>query len=126
MIAESIAQDTFVSSTQVLVEFYVTALRKKLLHGDEALGLVRLWSGHDTVVASPDLLLRGLELHQEHSLSVWDALVVQAALEARCDVLLSEDLQHLRRFGELTIENPFLAGHAAHEPRRRTYRKQRA
>jgi hypothetical protein len=34
-------------------------------------------------------------------------------------VLLTEDLQHGRRFGELTVENPFLEGHAAHEPRRK-------
>ena len=52
-----------------------------------------------------------------HSLSVWDGLIVQAALEAGCDALLTEDLQHGRRFGNLEIVNPFLA--AAHEPRRR-------
>lgn len=123
LVEEAIAQDAFVVSTQVLVEFYATALRNKLLHADEALGLVRLWSDHDTVVTTSDLLLRGLELHQEHSLSVWDALVVQAAIDSRCDVLLTEDLQHGQRFGELTVENPFREGHAAHEPRRKRYTK---
>lgn len=122
LIEDAIAQDAFVLSMQVLVEFYATALRKKLLHADEALGLVRLWSDHDVVVTTPDLVLRGVELHQEHSISIWDALIVQAAIDARCDVLLSEDLQHGRRFGELTIENPFLEGHAAHEPRRKRKR----
>ena len=119
LIEEAIAQDAFVLSTQVLMDFYATALRKKLLHAEEALGLVRLWSDHDAVVTTSDLLLRGLELHRKHSLSVWDALIVQAALDARCDVLLSEGLQPGRRFGELAIENPFLEGHAAHEPRRK-------
>ena len=123
LIEEAIADDAFVLSAQVLLEFYATALRNKLLHAGEALGLVRLWSDHDTVVTTPDLVLRGLELHQEHSLSVWDALVVQAAIDARCDVLLTEDLQHGRRFGELTVENPFLEGHAAHEPRRKRARR---
>ena len=55
---------------------------------------------------TPDLVTRGLELHQAHSLSVWDGLIVQAALDARCDVLLSEDLQHGRRFGSLEVSNP--------------------
>ena len=125
-IEEAIAQDAFVLSTQVLLEFYATTLRHKLLHPREALGLVRFWSDHDVVVTTPDLVLRGLELHQEHSLSVWDALIVQAAIDARCDVLLSEDLQHGRRFGELTIENPFLEGHAAHEPRRKRHSSSRS
>lgn len=39
-------------------------------------------------------------------LSFWDALIVQAALEGGCRTLLSEDMQHGCRFGELTIENP--------------------
>jgi predicted nucleic acid-binding protein len=123
LVEEAIGQDAFVVSTQVLVEFYATAMRNKLLDADQALGLVRLWSDHDTVVTTSDLLLRALELHQEHSLSVWDALIVQAAIDARCDVLFTEDFQHGRRFGELTIENPFREGHAAHEPGRKRYIK---
>ena len=44
-----------------------------------------------------------------------------AAIDARCDVLLTEDLQDGRRFGELTIENPFQEGLAAHEPGRKRF-----
>jgi hypothetical protein len=51
---------------------------------------------------------------------MWDALVVQAALDARCDVLLTEDLQHGRRFGDLEISNPFVS--SAHETPRAPYR----
>lgn len=119
-IRESIAAEGFVVSTQVLAEFYVTAIRRRLFGPAETLRLVRFWSEHDTVAQTPELLIRGLELHQAHSLSMWDALVVQAAIDARCDVLLTEDLQHGRRFGDLEISNPFLS--AAHEPVRRTYR----
>ena len=101
-------------STQVLVEFYATSVRRRLLGPAQALDLVRFWGGHDTVAHTPDLVTRGLELHQAHSLSIWDGLIVQAALDARCDVLLSEDLQHGRRFGSLEVANPFLPA-AAHE-----------
>lgn len=54
-------------------------------------------------------------LHQAHSLAVWDGFIVQAALEAECDLLLSEDFQHGRRFGGLEVFNPFLNA-SAHEP----------
>ena len=56
-----------------------------------------------------------LELHaatrafaEDHRLSFYDALIIAAALEAGCDTLFTEDMQHGRKFGGLTIVNPFL------------------
>lgn len=121
LIEEAIEDESFVVSTQVLVEFYATSVRRKLLGPAQALDLVRFWGGHDTVAHTPDFVVRGLELHRAHSLAIWDGLVVQAALDARCDVLLSEDLQHGRRFGDLEVANPFLAPAGVHEPRARPY-----
>lgn len=125
LIGEAIGADAFVLGTQVLVEFYAACVRRKLLGPSDALSLVRLWSEHDTVSQTPELIVRGLMLHQAHSISMWDALVVQAALDARCDVLLSEDLQHGRRFGDLEIRNPF-AGSGAHERAAAPYRGRRS
>lgn len=121
LIEEALDDEAFVVSTQVLVEFYATSVRRRLLGPAQALDLVRFWGGHDTVPHTPDLVVRGLELHQAHSLSIWDGLIVQAALDARCDVLLSEDLQHGRHFGGLAVANPFLADTGVHEPRARPY-----
>lgn len=115
LIAQATAEDEFIVSTQVLAEFYSTAIRRKIIGSVQAQDLVRQWSDHHPVPQTIDLVLRGISLQQEHSLNIWDALIVEAALEARCDVLMTEDLQHGRRFGELEIVNPFLAA-AAHEP----------
>lgn len=125
LIEKSIEDESFVVSTQVLVEFYATSVRRRLLGPAQALELVRFWGGHDTVPHTPDLVTRGLELHQAHSLSVWDGLIVQAALDARCDVLFSEDLQHGRRFGDLEVANPFLPA-VAHEGPARPYAPRKA
>ena len=38
----------------------------------------------------------------------FDCLLIASALRADCSFFLSEDLQHERRIGELTILNPFL------------------
>jgi predicted nucleic acid-binding protein len=40
-------------------------------------------------------------------LSWYDSLIVASAMESRCGVLYSEDLQSGQRFGELHIKNPF-------------------
>ncbi len=125
LIEQAITADEFVVSTQVLAEFYATSQRRRLFGPSEALDLLRIWCEHDTVPHTSDLLVRGIALHQAHSISMWDALVVQAAIDARCDLLLTEDLQHGRRFGDLEIQNPFLAS-GAHEQPAAPYRARRS
>ncbi|MBH5403024.1 PIN domain-containing protein [Bradyrhizobium sp. CNPSo 4010] len=49
-----------------------------------------------------------LALARDHGFSYYDALIVAAAIEAGCDTLYSEDLQHGRSIGGLAIVNPFL------------------
>lgn len=49
-----------------------------------------------------------LALARAHGFPFYDALIVASAIEAGCDTLYSEDLQHGRRFGQLAIVNPFL------------------
>jgi predicted nucleic acid-binding protein len=47
-------------------------------------------------------------LARDHGISFYDALIVASAIEAGCDTLFTEDLQHGRRFGGLAVVNPFL------------------
>ena len=54
----------------------------------------------------------GVSIARDHGLSIYDAMIVAAALEAGCDTLFSEDMQHQRAFGALRIVNPFLEGAA--------------
>jgi predicted nucleic acid-binding protein len=123
-IEQAMAEGGFVVSSQVLAEFYWTAVRLKIMGPSQAQALVRLWSEHDAVPQTPDLVLRGITLHQDHSLALWDALIVQAAMDAGCELLLTEDMQHGRRFGDLEIRNPFMAS-GAHEPRAVKYAARR-
>jgi len=48
-------------------------------------------------------------LARDHGLAFYDALIVAAALEAGCGTLYSEDMQHGRAVGGLTIVDPFRA-----------------
>lgn len=49
----------------------------------------------------------GIGLARDHGLSIYDSLIVAAALEAGCDRLLTEDMQDGRAFGVLVVTNPF-------------------
>ena len=100
-----------VASVQVLNEF-VHVARRKLRHDwpqiEFALGLFRV-SLDDIVPVTLNTHTGAVLLAREHSLSFYDALIVAAAIEAGCDTLFSEDMQHGRTIGGLTIVNPFLA-----------------
>lgn len=60
------------------------------------------------VFPSPGIWQEALRLHQQTQYRFYDSLIVAAALETGVPILYSEDLQHGRRFGSLTILNPFL------------------
>jgi predicted nucleic acid-binding protein len=94
-------------STQVLAETYAVLTRKQRWAADDALAAVTLLKSLRVVALTPENQIEALRLAVAHRLSGWDAMVVQAALQAGCDVLFSEDLQPGRRFGSLEIVNPF-------------------
>jgi predicted nucleic acid-binding protein len=97
-------------SAQVLNEFVNVMARK----------LKRTWSDIEAAV----LLLRAREegvrpvsdattsaaigIARDAKIHFYDALIVASALECGCDTLMSEDMQHGRKFGRLQIQNPFL------------------
>ena len=115
LVTEHMSARDMVLSTQVLQELYVTLTRKKQLGAADALEVVTTFAQERIVPASADTVLRGLALSQRHQLSAWDALVLQAALDAGCTTLYSEDLSTGARFDDLVVVNPFAP--QVHEPR---------
>lgn len=96
-------------STQVLQETYVvtTSRHKLAMSPREARDLISTYSAWPTVVIVPALILTASRLAEEHGLSFWDALAVESARVAGAATLLTEDMQHGREFGGVTIRDPF-------------------
>lgn len=96
-------------STQVLQEFYAVVTRKfkPAMPRAKARAIVAAYGEWCDVATEPQLIVAASRLEEEHTLSFWDALIVEAAIRAGAERLVSEDLQDGRRFGALTIENPF-------------------
>lgn len=67
--------------------------------------LLPLWR----IPPSPELFRRALDVRERYGYHFYDSLIIAAALEAGCDRLLSEDLQHGQQIEGLTIEDPFRA-----------------
>lgn len=109
LLSELWRTDCGVLSTQVLQEFYSVATRKLALEPKRARGIVASYAQWCTVTTDVGVIVSGSRLTEEHSISFWDALIIGAALRANASMLLSEDLQHGRTFGDLVVENPFRA-----------------
>ena len=107
LIHELFASGNGVLSLQVLREYFVVVTRKLGMSADAARRKVEIYSRFDLAGSDVVDLLAAIDLHRLHGLPLWDALVVQSALAARCGVLYSEDLQDGRQFGGLRVENPF-------------------
>lgn len=94
-------------SLQVMQEFYVSATRKLKLPVNQAtlqVHRLRLWRVHRPLVED---VLAAIELHQGHSVSFWDALILRSAQASQCSILWSEDLSHGQRWGNLEVRSPF-------------------
>jgi predicted nucleic acid-binding protein len=96
-------------SVQVLQEFYVNVTRKlkKPLSSAKALEIVEEYLTWTVVENTGALLTSAIQLQTKAKLSFWDAMVVQAAIEAGCERLYSEDLNHGQKYGSVVIVNPF-------------------
>lgn len=97
-----------VVSTQVVQEYFSTLTSKLAVPIETARRKIGILGSLDVVVNGLPQIYRAIDLRRLHSVSFWDGLIIAAAQEARCRVLLSEDLQHGRRFDSLEVVNPFL------------------
>jgi len=107
LVVEHRRAGTGVVSLQVLQEYFVTVTRK--LHVDARIARRKVELLAEFDVAAPDVsdILAAIDLHRLHEFSFWDALVVRAAKQSGCSILLSEDFQDAREIDGVRIVNPF-------------------
>ncbi len=101
--------DELVISTQVLQEFYVTVTRKLRtpLSAQRAASAVRAMAKLDVVQVDVPLVFAAMDTSRAATISLWDALMIEAARQARCGRILTEDLSHGQVIRNVAVENPF-------------------
>jgi predicted nucleic acid-binding protein len=100
-------------STQVLIELF-SNLHRKLGITRERAALV-CYSLTDWAVVPSDLplVMKAMARSAQSQLSIWDCMIVEAALTGGAQTLYSEDFAHGQRFGALQVINPFEAPQAS-------------
>lgn len=93
---------------QALGELFTVLVRKAGKSRSAAAAAVLSWGdAFPLIETSNDVLLAATDLAQAHQLSLWDAVMLSAAADARCRLLLSQDLQEGFTWRGVTVSNPF-------------------
>ncbi len=99
-------------STQVLNEFYANARKRfsTAISAGDARAEVRRYQAWNPWLVDQPTLESAWAVESRYQVSYWDALMIAAAQQQGCTLLLTEDLQHGQRIDSLQILNPFVAG----------------
>jgi predicted nucleic acid-binding protein len=107
--AEALVATGGVVSIQVLNEFASVASRKLAMTIPEIREILSTIQGV-CIVKPLDIETHklGLELAERYGFSIYDGMIVAAAVRAECTILYTEDLQQGQMITKLQIRNPFV------------------
>ena len=107
-IIRKLPQDAGVVPVQVLGELFNVLIRKAGKSRIDARHALLSWRDTFSVVeTSPEVMLGAADLATDHQLGIWDAVILSAAAQGGCRLLLSEDLQEGFTWAGVTVVNPF-------------------
>lgn len=103
----SLPQASVVLPVQVLGELFQVLARKARRTPAEARSAILGWRNAFALVeTSPSVMLAAADLAVQQ-FGIWDAVILSAAAEADCRILLSEDMQDGFVWRGVTVVNPF-------------------
>lgn len=95
---------------QTLGELFNVLVRKGGRSRDAARAAVLKWrDGFPVIETSAAIMLAATDLAVDHRLSIWDSVILSAAAQAGCRLLLSQDFQDGFTWSGVTVTDPFSA-----------------
>jgi predicted nucleic acid-binding protein len=95
---------------QTLGELFNVLVRKGGRSRDAARAAVLKWrDGFPVIETSAAIMLAATDLAVDHRLNIWDSIILSAAAQAGCRLLLSQDFQSGFTWNGVTVTDPFLA-----------------
>ena len=105
---DRLAEDDLLIPAQALGELFAVLTRKAGRSAAAARDAVLSWTDSFPVIdTTQPVLLEAMEIATTHRFSFWDSVMLAAAAQAGCRLLLSEDMQHGFTWRGVTIRNPF-------------------
>lgn len=95
-----------VISTQILQEFYVACTMKLNIKPILIKGIMHGFENMEVVTIGIDLINNAIDASIQYQITFWDSLVVVSAESAKCQHLLTEDLNEGQIIRNVRIRNP--------------------
>jgi predicted nucleic acid-binding protein len=107
-IVAQLAPQSTLLPVQVLGELFNVLMKKAGRSRAEARDAVLRWGDTFPLIeTSSSVQLLAMDLAADHRFGLWDAVILSAAADASCRLLLSEDLQDGFTWSGVTVTNPF-------------------
>lgn len=107
-LVQRLPADDVVLPVQVLGELFNVLIRKAKWTPDAARTAILSWHDAFAVIdTSMGIMAAAADLAHDHQLGIWDAVILAAAAEGGCRLLLSEDLQDGFTWHGVTVADPF-------------------
>ena len=100
---------SLIAPIQVLGELYVVLNRAGASRDEARETVLRMKQAFGTADSNSSAFLSALDLASAHKMQLWDALILNAAAEAGCALLLSEDMASGFAWRGTIVINPFAA-----------------
>ena len=95
-----------VISTQILQEFYVACTAKLKVKPILVKGMIHGFQNMEVVTVGSDLINEAIDTSIQYQISFCDSLVVVSAESAKCQYLVTEDLNEGQVIRNVKIQNP--------------------
>jgi predicted nucleic acid-binding protein len=112
LLADALETHRGIISYQVVQEFLNVATRKfsdPMTVPEAQLYLARILMPLCEVFPDSALYSEALSIAGESGMAFYDALIISSAIAGGCETVWTEELQHGRQIGTVTIRNPFTA-----------------
>lgn len=96
-----------VLAVQALAELHHVLLRKAGLDRPQVRLRLASWCNMHIAAVDDSIFDAALELATTHAIQIYDAIILAVAARARCNLLLSEDLQDGFTWRGVIVTNPF-------------------
>ncbi len=107
-VLEALPPESTFLPVQVLGELFQVLVSKAKRTPQEAGAAILSWGdAFPLIETTAEALLAASDLSRAHRLGIWDALILSAAADARCRLLLSEDLHEGFTWRGVSVTNPF-------------------
>ena len=107
-LVERLPEGTALLPVQTLGELFNLLVRKAKRSPARARKAILSWrDAFPLIETSAEVMLAAADLATDHQLSIWDSVVLSAAAESGCRLLLTEDMQEGFTWKGVTVTDPF-------------------